>query len=521
MLLNQHIIVDEIADLNPACFLSDSLRLNLRRPEPYKPGMPLEKDVLYVANAADVEDALRTTSGINWLLSGLPNVSERELLRARQEIIAVPPDMGASDLYFRVRNVFDTLWSWYERMLVSIATSMEADFTYLDIAVEYFKNPILLLNPLGGYVKLSGKLPVDLDSEEWLAILENDEERIREMNDHDRLLRIRSASDDPIIHKRTERYSFVENEIIIDKNYYGKMCHCDSERPFTLGYHSMLKYLLDVQKIATETALRNSYIQQGPANYLIQYLRGIKSDKLVPSQLKNMGWGDDTEYSVIVAMVSGSPTVSGVGLKALSRTLESLFPKSCGLLFSDTVVLVVQNASSYSEERYEEILAPLLESDADIRLKCGISLDFYNLEDLDVMYDQGIFALRSGLESDPTQSLFFYSDSLFAHFSMVYDLHSSESRFLHPKVLRLEEHDLETGSEYVATFAALIECGGNKTSTAKRLFIHPNTLAYRLRKITELTGIDFKDTFAESKETFHFLLSCKLLLDRHGSHGDA
>ncbi|WP_245565449.1 PucR family transcriptional regulator [Nocardioides insulae] len=41
----------------------------------------------------------------------------------------------------------------------------------------------------------------------------------------------------------------------------------------------------------------------------------------------------------------------------------------------------------------------------------------------------------------------------------------------------------------VETLATYFECGGSLEATARRLFVHPNTVRYRLRQITETTGL--------------------------------
>ena len=63
--------------------------------------------------------------------------------------------------------------------------------------------------------------------------------------------------------------------------------------------------------------------------------------------------------------------------------------------------------------------------------------------------------------------------------------------FCHPQILVLKEHDEATGSEYVKTVYNFLLFGRNLTNTADNLFIHRNTLTYRLSKIKELTDIEF------------------------------
>ena len=46
--------------------------------------------------------------------------------------------------------------------------------------------------------------------------------------------------------------------------------------------------------------------------------------------------------------------------------------------------------------------------------------------------------------------------------------------------------------ELAATVAAYLAASGNLTETASRLFVHPNTVAYRVRRLAELTGLDLR-----------------------------
>jgi hypothetical protein len=58
---------------------------------------------------------------------------------------------------------------------------------------------------------------------------------------------------------------------------------------------------------------------------------------------------------------------------------------------------------------------------------------------------------------------------------------------------RLRRHDAEHDTEYVRTASAYITATGIVADAARRLFVHPNTLRYRLRRMKEATGVDLDD----------------------------
>jgi hypothetical protein len=50
------------------------------------------------------------------------------------------------------------------------------------------------------------------------------------------------------------------------------------------------------------------------------------------------------------------------------------------------------------------------------------------------------------------------------------------------------------GSEVLASVSAWLACGMRTDPAAERLFVHPNTVRYRLRRYEELTGVDLRET---------------------------
>lgn len=60
-------------------------------------------------------------------------------------------------------------------------------------------------------------------------------------------------------------------------------------------------------------------------------------------------------------------------------------------------------------------------------------------------------------------------------------------------VVPLSDYDLERGSDLTKTLSVYFETGTNASETADRLFLHRNSLLYRLERIQELTGLDLKE----------------------------
>jgi hypothetical protein len=71
----------------------------------------------------------------------------------------------------------------------------------------------------------------------------------------------------------------------------------------------------------------------------------------------------------------------------------------------------------------------------------------------------------------------------------------------HPSLLEgelnvLGEHDRQHRSDYVRTLRAFLDSFGDVTAAAAIMGVHPNTFRYRLRRLTEVIGMDLEDPIA-------------------------
>ena len=57
----------------------------------------------------------------------------------------------------------------------------------------------------------------------------------------------------------------------------------------------------------------------------------------------------------------------------------------------------------------------------------------------------------------------------------------------------LKEHDRTRGSDLVKTLRTYFAAGTNASEAADRLFLHRNSMLYRLERIGKLIGLDLKD----------------------------
>jgi DNA-binding PucR family transcriptional regulator len=78
--------------------------------------------------------------------------------------------------------------------------------------------------------------------------------------------------------------------------------------------------------------------------------------------------------------------------------------------------------------------------------------------------------------------------------SLLEELASSQDLAPFRELVRpLVEHDRARRSDLVRTLWAYFATGANASEAADRLFLHRNSMLYRLERIQKLTGLDLKD----------------------------
>lgn len=119
----------------------------------------------------------------------------------------------------------------------------------------------------------------------------------------------------------------------------------------------------------------------------------------------------------------------------------------------------------------------------------GISMPVPELELLSIAYQQCLFAL-----GDTPQAGIRYCRDLAMPY-LLQNLRNTplSTHLLHPALGILKKYDEESETQLLETLRTFVRNSCRQSETAEQMHIHLNTLKYRLRRITELTGIDFKD----------------------------
>ena len=135
-----------------------------------------------------------------------------------------------------------------------------------------------------------------------------------------------------------------------------------------------------------------------------------------------------------------------------------------------------------------------------------ISLPINDLMDCELHYKR-ILSLPE-FRHQLVEDVIFYEDYPECNLIYASGLASQELKKLcEDVVLQLIEHDSQHQSNYLETLEQYILAGSNAAQAAKALYIHPNTVLYRINKMQEDYHFDISDT----KTLFSLMLSLRII----------
>ena len=157
------------------------------------------------------------------------------------------------------------------------------------------------------------------------------------------------------------------------------------------------------------------------------------------------------------------------------------------------IVLVKEVGEGCDMAEMEQLaagIAETLNSEFYVKVSIGISTVVDNLKDLARAYKEARVAIEVGKVFDTEKNIVSYENLGIGR--LVYQLPTTLCEIFMQEVFKkgsIESLDRET----LMTVQAFFENNLNVSETSRKLFVHRNTLVYRLEKIRKMTGLDLRE----------------------------
>ena len=224
------------------------------------------------------------------------------------------------------------------------------------------------------------------------------------------------------------------------------------------------------------------------------FVKNIIMDNILPSDIyiraKELHFSTDAPRAVFLVRQLGHSDVATVDV------LSGMFPdkqQDFVLSINESDVAVVKqlsaNATAEDLEKIARSMEETLKSELFIKTLIGIGTIAGHLRELADAYKEAQTAIDVGKVFDTEKSISSYENLGIGR--LIYQLPTTLCDIFLTEVFKKNSID-SLDQETLFTINKFFENNLNVSETSRKLFVHRNTLVYRLEKIKKLTGLDLR-----------------------------
>ena len=226
----------------------------------------------------------------------------------------------------------------------------------------------------------------------------------------------------------------------------------------------------------------------------VSFVKNIILDNILPSDIyiKSNELHFSEEFRVVIVLKFQGSSPSSPYEIVQSLIADKTKDYVIGISEQDIVIIkevTAQTSSSDVEDFASDMIASITK-EHQAKLLVGISSIVENLKDLARAYKEARISLEVGKVFDIEKPVMCYENLGIGR--LIYQLPTTLCEIFLSEVFKkgsLESLDRET----LMTVQSFFENNLNVSETSRKLFVHRNTLVYRLEKIRKLTGLDLRE----------------------------
>ena len=288
----------------------------------------------------------------------------------------------------------------------------------------------------------------------------------------------------------------ISRNLFLEQDHIGWLILVEIKHPITPGRIQLLDLLGDVIEYYSHYNREHNEIFSYEKMFLDILFRDEEMPDSINHKMMAINWQPADEKRVF--KIIGCNSNRDLSL-ALLRKLEAALI-GCLLLHQNETIIVIANLNLISHSVLIRQMAFLMKQAGS---RCGTSFIFTDITQLNDAYNQAEIAISFGTNIPGNIKP---CDECAVAYSINLLRSTSHTDLRHPAIQKLNLYDGLHHSNLARTLWLFLLNERNHTKTAKQLFIHKNTLAYRISRIEEITGV----TLDEAETRFHLLISCYL-----------
>lgn len=409
-----------------------------------------------------------------------------------------------------LQGIFDYYDDWDEQIR---RAAQAGDYqTIVDCSWPIFHNPLALSDGNNQVIALSSQYDADDVDTEWKYLKEYGFSSIESVD----FLKVFSQNIDNALRNIPQilepkssriRYNIANQKVFWQEELCARLVVIEKDRSLNPGDLQLLRHIADV--IAPYLGSINPAGEQLSYKDVFAELiqDGAANHESIERQIRYNHWDRDGLFRVY-AIEPRDPARSDYTLHLLRRIVLKMLPYTSVNIIKTALVVIVREEN----DTHRNLVDILTRAWAAGRVNIGASLVFRDIYLLPYFYRQAEYALNR-LNTSRTAGTFFFADC--AMESLILETDFKNMYYAcHPDVLFIHSEDIKEHTEFLKTLAVYLSNERNITHAARDLFIHRNTLIYRLKKIQDMISADLDDSYTRDYINFSIYV-VRILAEKH------
>lgn len=499
MKINLHIIFDHLAKMLIDTNISSGIELTISNTRIFSPDMKtISDDCLYIIKHPDLDLFLGYPTCAPF---AIVHVANHYSIPETRDWIIFDPSFSLSQASNALQEVFEYFNSWEQRIYQHFFQNSPIEEIF-KICCESLVNPCVLFDSSLFQVVSAGQLPTNLDYA-WKLLNKYDYIPLELVSSEQQ--ECTGAIRRPALYYFPE-YTSMWTGLYNNDKIIGYLGATDINQPHSYGQLSIfycIQLILQNSPVITKLIYRTKQ-QNGFILKELLLERPVK-DSVVEHYLAEMNWLSTGTFQLVYLFSNTSDS-----LNRHSSFLQRIILDLTSVTTNDFVtpydngILILLHYSENTKDNDKEKLHCIKQILPKYDLSGTISYSFDSIKDVFLAYKQCLLtrSVISGINQ-----LHYFSDHYEQCVLHELGVHHPLECYVHSGIKKLFQK--KQGFQLIHTLRIFLVNGRNIALTAEQLFIHRNTLTYRIHQIEHTLEVNLMDI--DEKTLFELYLSCIIL----------
>lgn len=455
-----------------------------------------KKNTIYIGNYSSVVYRFFSMDNITLFLINDEEYDLKQMNCGNNCVVIFPGDTSIDELYEKCREYLTIQEEVLEKSQKLIdAYLLDSTLqSVLDSAAELIENPLMVID--NGYRVICSSNHKNCEDLQWMESIETgycSYEFVSQFNQLSEINSIQKETSPVLAGCMMSPMRRCISKMFVDKKPVGYLLSIESTNVFDEAKVELLEMASKLlSKIIAFTALKSGQdIYHSTWDALINAIEEIPgSDQILREYILNSGLREKSQYYLILLSLE-KYKMTDYQMAPLYNVLRIIFPLCVFSYYKNSVLLIV-DFSEYKDALYSKIMSRQ-ENFIEQGIKVIISDPFYDFSNMKRYYDQVKRAEYLVNQLKISKVICFYDE--FRTYDMILyewkDL--SLPLYIRKSEQKLYDYDKVHGTEYFKTIYCYIKNSRSLQGTADELFIHKNTVSYRVNRVRELFDLDLND----------------------------